>query len=198
MSMHGTFFQITATLVVAVLVSSCASEKKVTQSRVRKDPWGHEVPFTVGKDADGNPVMKSDRRSEFENRSSNIARNRDFSGRDYTSKSYRKERWGGNKSFIPKKFQGATDATSRYQKEPWFIQKQAQSFATQARVSNKQFSVKPYRAQNLSYKQGVRMLPMPPSVQEVNKGSAMGQIPITNWKDQKGLSVKDTNNMLGR
>ena len=76
-------------LVGALLLGACASETKVTQSQVKKDVWGRDEAYSIGKDEDGNPVMKSDKRSSFENKSSNIASNRDFSGKDYSKKSYR-------------------------------------------------------------------------------------------------------------
>lgn len=197
MSVQGSLFQIIVASCVAVLMSSCASEQTVSQSKVRKDAWGKDLPFTVGKDADGNPVMKSDKRSQFENKSSNSMSNRDFRGQDYTKKSYRKDRWGGGKSFGLKKFEGNTDA-SRYQKEPWFVKKQALKGSSQARVSNKKFLVNPFRSQKKSYTRGVRELPKPESSRVIQKRNSMGQPTITDWKSQKGLSVKDTNSMLGR
>ena len=197
MRMQGPLFQIIATGVVVVLMSSCASEQTVTQSKARKDAWGNELPFTMGKDADGNPTMNSDKRSQFENKNSNITKNRDFSGKDYTKKSYRKDRWGGNTAFKSKKYEGNTDA-NRYKKEPWFVKKQAKSFGTEARANNKKFLVNPFRSQKSSYKHGGRQIAKPESVLERNKRNALGQPTITNWKDQKGLSVKDTNGMLGR
>ena len=60
---------------------ACASEQTVTKTQVKKDSWGRDQRYSVGKDKDGNPMMKSDRRSSLEGKQSNMAANRDFSGR---------------------------------------------------------------------------------------------------------------------
>lgn len=106
---------------LCALSVSCSSDRTVTKKQVRKDPWNNDETFSVGKDKDGNPVMKSDKRSSLEGKRSHFAGNRDFSGKEYTAKSYRKKRWGGNTRFGRKEYQGNTDA-SRYKLEPWFVQ----------------------------------------------------------------------------
>ena len=75
---------------IAMLLGACASEQTVTKTQVKKDAWGKDERYSVGKDKDGNPMMKSDRRSSMEGKGSNMASNRDFNGEDYSTKSYRK------------------------------------------------------------------------------------------------------------
>ena len=103
------FPNINAFACLALLFGACATEQKVTKSQVRTDWRGKEVPFTVGKDKDGNPVMKSERRSSLEGRQSNIAGSA-YSGKDYGKQSYRKQSWFGKKLFGKKEYQGNTDA----------------------------------------------------------------------------------------
>lgn len=193
MSMSGRFFLLSF---IGFLLGACAKETTVTQSKVKKDVWGNDASYSVGQDEDGNPMMKSDKRSSFENKSSNIASNRDFRGQDYTKKSYRKDRWGGETHYDRKKYAGNTSA-ERYQKEPWFVRKQASSSNKQASDSKKKFSVNPFRSKRAS-EQNARRISTSQNSAINNQRNGFQQPTITNWKDQKGLSVKDTNGMLGR
>lgn len=183
-------------LVCALLLGACASETKVTRSQVKKDVWGRDEGYSVGKDEDGNPVMKSDKRSSFENKSSNITSNRDFSGKDYSTKSYRKERWGGDTTFDRKSFSGNTDV-NRYKSEPLFVQKQADAAGQQANVRKKKFSFNPFRSKRAS-EQGVKRITTTEDAKISNRRQTYQQPDITDWKNQDGLSVGDTNRMLGR
>jgi len=183
-------------IVCALLLGACASEQKVTQGQVKKDVWGRDEAYSIGKDEDGNPVMKSDKRSRFENKSSNIASNRDFSGKDYTKKSYRKKRWGGDTSFDRKSFSGNTDA-NHYRSEPLFVQKQAASTGKQVNGSNKKFSINPFRSKRVT-EQGGRRITTTQDAKISNRRQTYKQPDITDWKDQDGLSIGDTNRMLGR
>jgi hypothetical protein len=194
MNMRGVCFLFPT---VVLLLGACATEQTVTKTKVKKDMWGNDESFSIGKDADGNPMMKSDKRSSFENKKSNLTKNCDFSGKDYTKKSYRKERWGGKRSFGRKKFEGNTDA-NRYRKEPWFVKKQAAGADRQALASNKKFSVNPFRSGTSSSSATKKRYS---TFQNPNVSKSRRSFPqpdITDWKNQKGLSVKDTNGMLGR
>ena len=183
-------------IVCVLLLGACASEQKVTQSQVKKDAWGKDEQYSIGKDEDGNPVMKSDKRSSFENKSSNIASNRDFSGKDYTKKSYRKKRWGGGRSVDRKSFSGNADA-NRYRSEPLFVQKQAAPIGKQANVSKKKFSINPFRSKRATEQRG-RSITTTQDAKISNRRQTYKQPDITDWKDQDSLSIGDTNRMLGR
>ncbi len=181
---------------VAMLLGSCASEQTVTKSQVKKDAWGRDESFSVGKDKDGNPMMQSDRRSSLEGKQSSVARGRDFSGKDYSKKSYRKKRWGGNTFFGRKKYEGDTDA-SRYQKEPWFVKKQAGLKDQRAGAEGKTYSVNPFRKSTANEQGGTRMSRTRDAETDFRR-RVFKQPGITHWKNQSGLSVGDTNRMLGR
>ncbi len=127
---------------------------------------------------------------------SNVASNRDFSGKDYTKESYRKKRWGGNTLFKSKKYEGNTDA-SRYKKEPWFVRKQASNQGQRAQADGKSFSVNPFKTRSANEQTGKR-LARPSDAQTDFRRRVFIQPKMTNWKDQKGLNVGDTNRMLGR
>ncbi|MCP5535586.1 MAG: hypothetical protein H7A51_05035 [Akkermansiaceae bacterium] len=181
---------------VTMLLGACASEQTVTKTQVKKDAWGRDERYTVGKDKDGNPVMKSDRRSSLEGKQSNIAAGRDFQGKDYSTKSYRKKRWGGNTFFARKKYEGNTDA-SQYKKEPWFVQKQAAAAGQRAQADGKSYAVNPFK-KSTAGEQGATRIAHTQDAETQVRRRVYKQPEITNWKDQKGLSVKDTNRMLGR
>lgn len=181
---------------LAGLLMSCASEQTVSKKQVKKDPWGNEERFSVGKDDDGNPVMKSDRRSSLEGKNSHMVANRDFNGKDYTAKSYRKKRWGGNTIFNRKKYDGNTDA-SRYQQEPWFARKKATASGQSANADGKPFSVNPFRTKTANEQGGTRIVHGSDAETDVRR-RVFKQPNITHWKNQQGLSISDTNRKLGR
>lgn len=181
---------------IAMLLGACASEQTVTKTQVRKDAWGRDERFSVGKDEDGNPMMKSDRRSSLEGKQNNMATSRDFQGKDYNSKSYRKKRWGGNTFFGRKKYEGNTDA-SKYNKEPWFVRKQAGAEGQRAYADGKSYSVNPFRTSGASEQGGAR-ISRPQDAETNFRRRVYKQPDVTHWKNQKGLSVGDTNRMLGR
>lgn len=188
--------QLAALAGLGVFLVSCAAEQTVTKEQVRKDAWGKKESFSVGKDKDGNPVMKSDRRSQMEGKTSHMVSNRDFSGKDYTKKSYRKKRWGGNTLFGRKKYEGNTDA-SQYKQEPWFVKKQASAQGQQARAAGKSFSVNPFSTKTAREQSG-RRIARPSDAETDVRRRVFIQPKITGWKDQQSLGVSDTNRMLGR
>ncbi len=181
---------------LVMLLGACASEQTVTKEQVRTDWRGRPEAFSVGKDKDGNPVMKSDRRSSLEGKRSNIAGSRDFNGQDYTKKSYRKKRWFGSSLFGKKEYQGNTDA-SRFKREPWFVQKQASASGQKARADGKSFAVNPFSTAS-AREQGGRRISRPADAETEVRRRVFMQPDITHWKKQQGVTVKDTNKMLGR
>ena len=169
----------------------------ITKTQVKKDAWGRDERFTVGKDEDGNPVMKSDRRSSLEGKSSHLAANRDFRGKDYTSESYRKKRWGGNTLFGNKRYSGNTDA-SKYKQEPWFVQKQANAGNKVAFANGKSYSgSRSYSASSAREQSGRRISRTSDAETDVRR-RVFQQPTITDWSSQSQLSVRDTNRRLGR
>ncbi len=179
-----------------MLLGACATEQTITKKQVKTDAWGRAERYTVGKDKDGNPMMKSDRRSSMEGKQSAVAGSRDFSGKDYSKKSYRKKRWGGNTVFGRKKYEGNTDA-SHYKKEPWFVRKQAGAQGQRASAEGRTYSVNPFKTSSAREQNGTRIARTQDAETNVRR-RVFKQPEITNWKDQRGLSIKDTNRKLGR
>ncbi|BDS08913.1 hypothetical protein NT6N_39530 [Oceaniferula spumae] len=188
--------RLTVVVGLGACLVSCGSEQTVTKEQVRKDAWGNKETFSVGKDKDGNPMMKSDRRSSMEGKTSHMASNRDFAGKDYSKTSYRKKRWGGNTIFGRKKYEGNTDA-SRYKQEPWFVQKQASAQGKTAYGSDKSFNVNPFST-STAHEQGGRRVVHKSDAETDVRRRVFIQPDIMDWKKQQGLSISDTNRKLGR
>lgn len=181
---------------LTLFLGACGSEQTVTKTQVKKDAWGNPERFSVGKDKDGNPVMKSDRRSSLEGKRSMMASNRDFSGKDYTKESYRKKRWLRNTVFGRKQYEGNTDA-SQYKREPWFVQKQARASGQRARADGKSYRVNPFRTSGAREQSGRRIARTADAETTVRR-RVFKQPDIIHWKEQRGLTIKDTNRKLGR
>ena len=183
-------------MIALLCLGSCASKRTVSKSQLRLDPWGNPERFSVGKDKDGNPQIKSDRRSSFEGKTSSMAANQDFSGKDYTTESYAKKRWGGDSVFERKQYQGNTDA-NQYKMEPWFVRKQASAEGKQARAEGKAYQTSDYAKSTALEQDSSRMKHTSDAETDVRR-RVYKQPDIIDWKEQQGLGVKDTNRMLGR
>ena len=130
--------------IVLCLLGSCASEQVVSLSKVERDAFGRSLNYSVGEDEDGNPVVKSEKRSALEGKKSNLGSRSDFSGSDYTTKAYRKKRWGGKEEFSTDAYSGVNQAT-QYDKEPWFVKKQANAQGAAANESKQTFFTKLFK-----------------------------------------------------
>ena len=179
-----------------VLLEACASKQTVTKSQVRNDAWGRPEQFSVGKDKDGNPVMQSELRSHFEGKRSTTGSTSDYSGKDYTAQSYAKKRWGGDSSLQRKKYQGNTDA-NHYKMEPLFVRKQASAAGQRADAEGKAYASKSYGKSTAREQDKARVKRTSDAETDVRR-RVFKEPDIIDWKEQQGLSVKDTNRMLGR
>lgn len=184
----------------SVALASCGTFKKVrtiTTDRVERDAWGKPSSYKLGKDEAGNPQMKSDKRSSFEQvGANNIVSGKNYRGQEYTKKSYRKDRWGGDSAFRTDSYHGA-GKSSRYEKSPWFLQKQAGVQGQEASMGKKSFMTKLF-GKKTAREAGVSELARPSDVETDVRRRVFKQPEITGWKNQSGLSVNDTNSLLGR
>lgn len=183
-------------MTVTLMLGSCASKRTVSKSQVRVDPWGNPEQFSLGKDAEGNPLMKSDLRSSFEGKTSQLTQGRDFNGKDYRTKSYAKKRWAGDTQFKAKQYAGNTDA-SQYKMEPWFVRQQALADGKKASADGQGYRTTQYETPTAREQSSERIEGS--SDAETDARRRVYQQPeIIDWKEQKGLGVKDTNRLLGR
>lgn len=179
-----------------LFLSSCASKRTVSQSQVRLDAWGNPERFSLGKDESGNPVMKSDLRSSFEGKTSQLSQSRDFSGKDYRTKSYAKKRWAGDSQYQAKQYAGNTDA-NQYKMEPWFVRKQALADGHRAGADGQSYNTTEYETPT-AREQGAERIQEGSDAETDVRRRVYQQPEIIDWKEQKGLGVKDTNRLLGR
>lgn len=176
---------------------SCASEQTVTRSKVDRDEWGKPVTYKVGEDDAGNPQMQSDVRSSFESVGGNkITSGNHYSGKEYTKKSYRKERWGGDSVYRTKSYNDVGRA-SNYDKEPWFIRKQAITSGQEPSEGKKSFFSKIF-GKSTAREQDATRLTKTSDTESAVRRRVFKQPDVISWKGQSALSVQDTKGMLSR
>lgn len=113
-------------LVLSVLLFvSCASERTVKTSEVRTGLDQYNNGYDMEKGEHGMMQAGSEKISEYEGKLSNIGA-RDFSGKNYTKESYRKERWGGNTKYNAQEYAGNTDG-SRFQHSPYYVDRNSRA-----------------------------------------------------------------------
>ncbi|MGB1874526.1 MAG: hypothetical protein ACPHNY_06020 [Akkermansiaceae bacterium] len=183
-------------MALALLLVSCASKRTVSKSQVRLDAWGNPERFSLGKDESGNPVMKSDLRSSFEGKTSGLTHGRDFNGTDYSTKSYAKKRWAGASQFQAKQYAGNTDA-NQYKMEPWFVRKQVSAEGQRAAADGQRYAASQYDT-SAAREQASERIEVASDAETDARRQRYQQPDIIDWKEQKGLGVKDTNQLLGR
>jgi len=181
-------------------LSSCSkfkSVRSVTKQKVDRDPWGKSVNYSVGKDDSGKPRMESDLRSSFESvGGSNFTSGNNFSGKEYTKNTYRKKRWGGESEYKAKSYDGGEN-TKNYDKEPWFVQKQAGENTQDASEGKKSFFTRLFGASS-AREHTKTNISKPDDVQTNVRRGVFKEPDVIDWKDQPTHSVSDTNRLLGR
>ncbi|RYD42594.1 MAG: hypothetical protein EOP85_11055 [Verrucomicrobiaceae bacterium] len=108
-----------AFLTIPVLLVSCASDgnDKSTSAAPQRKKLEQRVLEEGGykKDASGNWVPRSDKRSSFESQGESQFAKKDFKKQQYKAGDYATKSWWGNKEYDRKTFAGNTDG-SRFQK----------------------------------------------------------------------------------
>ncbi|MGJ8676974.1 MAG: hypothetical protein ACSHX0_05620 [Akkermansiaceae bacterium] len=184
-------------IISSCLLLSCASERTITKSKLEVDAFGNPVNYTVGKDEDGNPMMKSDVRSFYEGDVSNIASQRGkYNGKDYARKSYRTERWGGDSDYKIKQF-GGSQAARGYDQEPWFVKKQASAQGKTAQVGKESFFTKMFGTSD-ARENRVSDLKKESDAETNVRRRVFIQPDVISYKEQAELNVSETNQLLGR
>lgn len=186
-------------LVVTVFAfASCASEKTVTQSKVRSGLDQYNNGYDIEKGDHGMMRSGSDKVSHYDRKSTNIGV-RDFSGKNYNKESYRKERWGGNKDYASKQYGGNTDA-GRFKHSPYYVSRstRAQANGQYANANNSQFNTGKYTvSKNKANESRANAVKTGSSGYVTSRNRATKPL-VMSKDDYNKLSVGDTNHMLGR
>lgn len=181
-----------------VILSSCASERKVTYSKGASETglsqYESDVKFV--KAADGSVKPNKDKRSQFDGRSEYLG-NRDFKGKDYTAKDYRKQRWGGNKDFRGGEYGGNTDG-SRFQHSPEFVQQQARAQGQVAGLSGQQYGTNAYAVNGAREGAGAKRLARPSDAKVDSRRGVFKQPVVIDKADYSKMSIEESKRLLGR
>lgn len=185
-------------ILAALLLASCASERKVTYSRGGGEEFGSkymsDVQFETQKDGSVKP--NKDVRSQYDGKSEYLSA-RDFSGKDYTTAKYNKKRWGKDLSYANKQYAGATDG-SKFEYSPQFVQQQAKAQGQVAQVGDKQYGAAQYNAGQANVAKRDTYLDRPSDAETNVRRRVYKQPDIITKQDYTELSIEESRNLLGR
>lgn len=187
-------------LLAAVLSASCASDSgadKSSSPAPALKPLSQRLEEKNGymKDAEGNWVPRSDKRSSFENKGEAAYFKKDFKKKDYKTGDYAKKSWWGNKEHDRKSFAGNTDG-SRFEKASGLQGKGAREAGSAADVPDT------YQTDNYatgSARETTNSAIAKPSNDGIeNRRGGFQQPEIIDWREQRTLSVDQSKGILGR
>lgn len=190
---------------IALLPVSCAKDSSAakpaaapTGARIRSaDEWLSDTTKDNGykTDASGNLVPKSNKRSSFENKGESPYFQGEYGKKTYKTAKYSKKSWWGNKDYGRQEYTGNTDG-SRFQKNSRFDGKGARESGSPADIPG------PYQtdryATNAAREAGKDRLSKPANAEIENRRSVFPQPEITDWREQRALSLEQSKGILGR
>ena len=188
------------------LLVSCAADKgkKTTATpqpqggRERNvDEWVQETSKDNGfkKDAKGNLVPNSDKRSSFESKGESNFAKKDYQKQEYKTGDYAKKSWWGNKDYGSKKYAGDTDG-SRFQTRSKLQGKGAREASSQAKLHA------PYQtgdyATSAAREAGTAPIKKGSNDQIENRRQTFQPPEIIDWREQRSLTMDQSKGILGR
>ena len=160
------------------------------------DEWVSEKSKDNGfkKDANGNLVPKSDKRSSFESKGQDPNFTKDFKKSEYKTGDYAKKSWWGNKDYNLKEYAGNTDG-SRFQKSSALGGKGAREAGNHANIKG------PYKTGNYATSDAREAGKSPidkPSNDGIENRRKVYEAPgIIDWKEQRSMSMDQSKGILG-
>ena len=187
-----------------LLFASCASDKATvatpqstggTERSV--DEWVQESSKDNGfkKDAHGNLIPKSDKRSSFESKGEFNSAKKDFRKQEYKTGDYAKKSWWGNKDYAPKAYAGNTDG-SRFKTPSTLQGKGAREAGTNAKLADN-YRTGAY-ATNNAREAGTSPIKKSGNDLIENRQKTFQQPDIIDWREQRSLSMDQSKGILGR
>lgn len=189
------FYQLAGVIMLTYLSASCAGKTTVSQKKVRSGLDSYNSGYELTKDEHGMTRSASKKISHYNNqRNSNLGAT-DISGKDYNKASYRKARWGGDKSYTAEQYGGKTDG-SRFQHSPHYVSRSAYDGGGFQTVQKNQFNTGRYNT-------GRAQEAKSDTVKTGSSGYVTSQNnapePLIMSRDEYNkLSVRDTKSLLGR
>lgn len=196
-------------LLPVVLIASCASDSGKKKSVAAVSPaqqgpkersvesWVSETSKNNGfvKDAKGNLVPKSDKRSSFESK----GQDPNFAGKDFKSKQYKtgdyaKKSWWGNKDYDAKSYAGNTDG-SRFQKTSSLQDKGAREANSSANIPD-DYKTGDYAT---SSAREARASPVKKTSNDLaeNRQKVFKQPDVVDWREQRSMTMDQSKGILG-
>jgi len=194
-------------LLPVILLAACASDsgnKKTTATqqtqgaRVRGiDEWVQETSKDNGfkKDANGNLIPKSDKRSSFESQGENANFKKDYKKSEYKTGDYTKKSWWGNKAYDSKQYAGNTDG-SKFQKASDLQGKGARESGSNAKIPDA-YQTDSYATKS-AREAGRDPIAKPSNDGIENRREVTVQPEIIDWRELRSLSVDQSKGILGR
>ena len=189
-----------------LLLVSCASDqgKKTTatpppqRGRERNvDEWVQETSKDNGfkKDANGNLVPNSDKRSSFESKGEANYAKGVYKKQEYKTGDYAKKSWWGNKDYESKKYAGNTDG-SRFQTRSSLQGLGAREAAASAKLPGN-YKTGNY-ATTAAREAGTTPIKKGSNDQIENRHETFQPPEIIDWREQRSLSMEQSKGILGR
>lgn len=180
-----------------IAICSCAKDRKVTYEKA--DATGirkYESDVRYVTDEQGNVKPNQDKRSRYDSEGSYAGGSKDYSGTEYKKGDYNAKRWGGGKGFNAKSYAGNKDG-SEFKHSPHFVGQQAAAQGDYSSAGNKNYGAASYNNTVGSAATGAEVN-RPQDSQSAAKRSSYQQPTIFTKEQGNGVTVEETNALLGR
>ncbi|MEO8617688.1 MAG: hypothetical protein ABI600_21345 [Luteolibacter sp.] len=183
------------------LLASCASESGTHHASDSSTPARKSMSERLNekngyqKDANGNWIPQSDKRSAFENKGEDPNFAKKFNKTNYKTGDYAKKSWWGNKDYDSKTYAGNTDG-SRFQKSSNLQGQGARESGNAAKIAA------PYKtgdyATNTAREASKNPMAKPSNDGIENRKKTYQAPEIIDWQEQRNLSMDQSKGILGR
>jgi len=192
----------------AVLLVSCGNEGDETASTTAPPQNGFKQKSgelfdddsdkMINRYAKKNPMMQKggDKPAEEGLNRDNQFFEGEFAKREFASKDYSKKSFWGSKDYAKKVYGGDTNG-SRFQKGSRFSSKGAKEGGLVSDASGSRFGTNRH-ATGAARESGRANISRTSDAKTDSKRKSYKQPKITDWRDQRGLTIDDTRRMLGR
>lgn len=185
-------------LLLALLAASCASDSgKSTPAPEPEKPLSQRLNESNGyqQDANGNWVPKVDKRSSFESKGQSPYFKGEYSGKTYKAGEYARKSWWGNKDYGRQSYEGNTDG-SRFQQKSRLGGQSARETGSAAKIPES-YQTGNY-ATSAARETGKNHLAKPLDAATGSRQRVAEQPEITDWKQQRSITLDQSKGILGR
>jgi len=183
-------------LLGGLLSASCGSDQS-TPATPELKPLSQrlEEKHGYGKDAEGNWVPRSDKRSSFENQGEAAYFQKKFKKQEFKTGDYAKKSWWGNKDYDRKPYTGNTDG-SEFKTSSTLQGQGAHEAGSTAKIPGT-YQTENY-ATGAASESSNKPINKPSNTGIENNRETFQQPEIIDWREQRSLSVDQSRGILGR